>query len=237
MFKSILSDLLNHAHAEQPNECCGLVVQNGDVLTYAPCRNSDAFPQNQFTIHPDDWATIEDSGNIVAVCHSHVNQSAQPSDADKLGCERSGLPWLIVSVPSGDAVTIEPCGFTPKLIGREFVWGVFDCFTLVRDYYRDELAIELPPNQPYEWNFWKKGLDLYSCFEQFDFVEVTLNTEPQVHDIFLIQINSTVANHAAIYLGDGEILHHLEKQLSRRDVYGGFWQKHTRFVVRHQSLC
>lgn len=237
MLNEIRSDFLDHAHAEQPNECCGLVVQNGDILTYHPCRNSDTFPQQQFTIHPEDWASAEDCGAVVAVCHSHVNQSAQPSAADRVGCERSGLPWLIVSVPSGDVVRLEPNGFKPALIGREFVWGVFDCFTLVRDYYRETLAIELPPTEPYDWNFWKKGLDLYARFEQFDFVEITPDSEPQTHDVFLIQINADVANHAAIYLGNGEMLHHLEKQLSRRDMYGGFWQKHTRFMVRHKTLC
>ncbi len=56
-----------------------------------------------------------------------------------------------------------------------------------------------------------------------------------VGDVFLMQVNSEVPNHAAIYLGDGLILHHLQGRLSSRDVYGGYWQKITTHTLRHQS--
>jgi hypothetical protein len=32
------------------------------------------------------------------------------------------------------------------------------------------------------------------------------------------------------------MLHHLMGQLSREEVYGGFWQKTTAAVLRHRSL-
>jgi cell wall-associated NlpC family hydrolase len=52
-------------------------------------------------------------------------------------------------------------------------------------------------------------------------------------DCFLMQVASPVPNHAAVYLGDGLILHHLQGRLSSRDVYGGYWQKVTTHVLRY----
>jgi cell wall-associated NlpC family hydrolase len=57
----------------------------------------------------------------------------------------------------------------------------------------------------------------------------------RVGDVLLMQVHSEVPNHAAIVLGDGLILHHLQGRLSSRDVYGGYWQKITTHTLRHQS--
>ncbi|EHW30174.1 K protein [Escherichia coli DEC8D] len=35
---------------------------------------------------------------------------------------------------------------------------------------------------------------------------------------------SSVPNHAAIYCGDGELLHHIPEQLSKRERYTDKWQ-------------
>ncbi|MDD5271885.1 MAG: C40 family peptidase [Methylovulum sp.] len=235
---ALLAAVRGHAAACYPQECCGLIVGEGDSLCYHPCRNSDLFPARQFTVDPLDWVAAEERGVIRAVCHSHPNRAPQPSAADKLGCEQSGLPWVIVSVP-GDAWTVlTPSGFCAPLLGRDFVWGVFDCFTLVRDYYREVVGITLPDAEPYSYNFWKNGEALYEQrLEAFGFIRHGQGEELRAHDVLLIPIRSTIANHAAIYLGDGQIVHHLEGQLSRRDLYGGFWQKNTRFIARHNALC
>lgn len=232
----LISMIRSHADDVQPHECCGLLVELGDGLNYWPCRNRSPL-LNQFDLNPEDWAEAEDLGEIKAVVHSHINQSAEPSQADLLGCEATRLPWLILAIPSGEIRTITPTGWQMPLIGREFVWGICDCYTLVRDYYRETLAIRFKTPEPYQPNFWKSGQDLYARYQQWGFVAVPDDQPPQPHDIFLIQIRSDLANHAAVYLGDDLILHHVEGRLSERTVYGGFWHKATRFTIRHQSLC
>jgi proteasome lid subunit RPN8/RPN11 len=230
------SALAAHAGQEAPRECCGVVVERLGVPWYWPCRNRSPLP-NQFEIHPADWAEAEEAGEIVAVAHSHVRASAAASQADRLGCEASGLPWLIYGWPDGGRSTIHPCGFTLPLVGREFVWGICDCFTLVRDYYRSELGLLIDCPESYEYGFWRQGKPLYARFEAFGFVKVPAGEPPRVHDVFLMRLRSAVENHAAVYLGDGTLLHHLEKRLSERVQYGGFWQDVTVYTVRHASLC
>jgi len=112
---------------------------------------------------------------------------------------------------------------------------VLDCYSLIRDWYRQERGIDLPDFTRFdEW--WRRGENLYlDNFSGAGFHEVE-SSDMNPGDVLLMQVASPVPNHAAIYLGDGLILHHLQGRLSSRDVYGGYWQKITTHTLRHQLL-
>lgn len=227
----ILPDVHSHAAQAQPRECCGLAVVRRGRLRYWPCRNIAG--EAEFAIHPEDQAAAEDAGEVVAVCHSHVHLPPEPSEADRVMCERTGLPWLIVSWPTGAHAVITPSGHRPPLVGRQFVHGVMDCYTLARDYYAS-IGIELPDySREDEW--WLNGGDLYRRhFAEAGFVAVS--GEPRSHDALLMQVASPVPNHAAVMVEPGIILQHCHGRLSSRDVYGGYWRKVTTHVLRHRSM-
>ena len=233
--------LAEHAAGEYPNECCGLVVRRpGDVeAVYWPCRNASTEPGRQFVIDARDWAAAEDAGELLAVCHSHPDASANPSSADRAMCERSGLPWIIVGWPSAVLKRVAPEGWQAPLVGREFSYGVLDCYTLIQDYYARELGVLLPDFDRAHDGWWKaqagrSALNLYrDGFAAAGFLEVA--GPPQVHDVLLMQVAADVENHGAVYAGDGVILHHLYGRLSAREVYGGYWTRVTRAVLRHRS--
>lgn len=227
-------DLFAHAERDFPRECCGVVVVVRGKERYVPCRNMADANEN-FVLHPEDYAAAEDLGEITVIAHSHCNLPAVPSQPDLIGCEKSGKPWVIVSWPTQQIYEFEPTGYKAPLVGREFHHGTLDCYALCRDYYKEELGIDLPdPFREYEW--WLKGQNLYlDHFEENGFVIVDPATMRK-HDGLLIQSASQVPNHAAIYLGDNLILQHVMKRLSSRDVYGGWYRKCTVAVLRHRSL-
>lgn len=231
----IVADVLEHAAREQPRECCGLAVVVKGRLRYWPCRNA-AGSDFEFAIHPQDQAAAEDAGEVVAVCHSHVYLPPDPSEADRVMCERSGLPWLIVSWPTLIHRIIMPSGYSAPLVGRPFVHGMLDCYALVRDYYCDVCGIALP-DYAREDDWWLKGGNLYlEHFAEAGFVEID-PTDLRPHDAVLMQIASPVPNHAGVIDADGYLLHHCMGRLSSRDVYGGAWRKATTHVLRHRSLA
>lgn len=242
MKRQTLMAIQAHAVAEYPRECCGLIVVAGRKEVYRPCRNTASTPSEHFRLPSEDYAAAEDIGRIVALVHSHPSAPATPSDADRIMCEASGLTWHIVSVgqvvgetPScGDMQTIQPCGFEAPLVGRAFAHGILDCYTLVRDFYRRELGIALSQYER-EDGWWEKGQDLYSLerlrAEGFDLIEGA----PRRGDLVLMQIRSPVPNHAGVYLGDGQMLHHLADRLSETTPYGGMWAERTRYIVRHRE--
>jgi proteasome lid subunit RPN8/RPN11 len=222
---------LTHAQEAFPRESCGLLVIRKGREVYWPCRNMGV-GTDQFVLHPEDYAQADEQGQIVAVVHSHPGLPCTPSQADRVACEASGLPWHIVSIPSGDWTSIQPTGYAAPLVGREWSHGVLDCYALVRDWFRCECGIHLPNFTRFD-DWWKRGENLYlDNFAQVGFGVVEPD-ELQTGDCLLMQVASPVPNHAAVYLGDGLILHHLQGRLSSRDVYGGYWQKITTHTLRY----
>ena len=234
-----LSDVLGHALREYPRESCGLIVNARGHERYEPAPNLSPADQH-FALDPLTYALIEERAEVLTIVHSHPNARAKASQADLVGCERSGLPWLIVAVPSGEFHIFRPCGYEAPLTGRQFCYGVLDCYTLMQDWYRRELGIELPPPPlaAAKPGWWKRGpngeppQDLYmQGFAGAGFERVE---ELRAGDVILIQLQADVANHCAVYLGDQTILHHVWGRLSCREAWGGYWLKHARAFVRYQ---
>jgi proteasome lid subunit RPN8/RPN11 len=234
----ILSDFVkakfvDQAKAEAPRECCGLVIIKNGKQLYIPCKNLARGTDN-FILDPQDYEKADIAGEIVAVIHSHPNMSAKPSQADLVACEGSGLPWFIMGYPSEQWEYIQPSGYIAPLVGRTWSHGVLDCYSIIRDWYLQEKNIELLNfERSDEW--WKIGENLYlDNFEKAGFKQISLD-ELQAGDCMLMCIGSEVPNHGAVYLGNGQILHHVQNRLSTRDVYGGFWLKNTYGYYRYEK--
>jgi proteasome lid subunit RPN8/RPN11 len=225
--------IIEHAKKEFPRECCGLLLNISGYEVYFPCKNI-AKNQIDFILDPADYARAEDAGEVIAVVHSHCNISPKPSQADLVSCERSKLPWHIVSIPNETWHSFHPNGYKAPLIGREFSHGVNDCYSLIRDFYKENLGIELPDFDRSE-KWWDSGEDLY--FENFKKAGFEITDELKTNDVILIQLKSPVINHGAVYLGNDVIIHHVMNRLSYRETYSGFWKKCTRFILRYKGLA
>lgn len=229
------SAAVEHGKKEYPRESCGLLIIEAGAQVYVPCRNL-AQGTDQFVLSPDDYAAAEERGEIVAVVHSHPDAPAEPSQADRVACEASGLPWHIVSLPSGNWTETKPDGYVAPLVGRTWSHGVLDCYAIVRDWYKQERGIDLLDFERHD-DWWAHGGDLYAeNFAKAGFREISL-AEIGIGDVILMKLKSPVTNHSAVYLGDGLILHHLHGRLSSRDLYSGLWQKITTHVLRHEKNC
>jgi len=225
----------SHAREAFPREACGCLVSVAGAEVVILCRNISEHPTEHFVLHPEDYLFAARRGAMLGIWHTHPVTTSAPSQADISACNRSGLPWFIYSLHEDQMQVLYPAEEETPLCGRKFVWGVHDCWTLVRDYYRQILQITLPFNEQYPERFWEKGLDYYGRFAEIGFVKI-LNDDPREHDLLLMQISSPVPNHGAILLGNGQILHHLENRLSCPDIYGGYWQEITCGVLRHKEL-
>ena len=78
-----------------------------------------------------------------------------------------------------------------------------------------------------EDDWWRNGQNLYlDNLEATGLYQVPLSSA-QPGDVLLCCFGSSVPNHAAIYCGDGELLHHIPEQLSKRERYTDKWQRRT----------
>jgi cell wall-associated NlpC family hydrolase len=137
------------------------------------------------------------------------------------------------SWPEGDIRTVMPRGDRP-LTGRQFVLGHADCWSLIMDYFRTEHGITLP-NYSVDRHWWEQGENLYmdnwyECgFREFD-------GPSQPGDMVIMQVQSTVPNHAGILLEGNVLLHHMYGQLSQRIPYGGYYRDRTIKILRYKDL-
>ncbi|MGH2954052.1 MAG: Mov34/MPN/PAD-1 family protein [Solirubrobacterales bacterium] len=85
--RSLLDEIVAHARAEAPNECCGLVgAADGRATTVYRARNEFEDPR-RYNVHPQDLirivGEIEERGEeLAAIYHSHTKSEAFPSQTD-----------------------------------------------------------------------------------------------------------------------------------------------------------
>lgn len=230
----MVQEFLTHAEEAFPHEACGLVVKVGKKQRVVRCVNRHSDPSRAFMIAPEDYAAAEELGEVLAVYHSHPNNTAEPSMADLATCEALGVPWHIVSWPQAGYRYVEPSGYVAPLEGRQFVYGVHDCFSLVCDYYRT-IGIDIPPFDHGEYGWWARGESLYIKNMEAAGFQIVQDLRP--NDVILMAFDWDVPHHAAVFLGDDILLQHFDGKLSGKSFYGEFYQKATRHIVRHKSLC
>lgn len=238
----VLAKIQEAAIQAYPNEACGVITTVGKRGTVIPCTNISSEPTKFFVIDPRDYARAAKQGDIVAIWHSHPEGSSQASGFDISGVEATALNWMIIGIKKQDDGFVfeemkvySPVGTKTPYTERPYVVGIYDCYTLLRDYYAREFNVELAVYMHSE-SWWTEGKNLLvDNFEAEGFVKL-VNQSPELGDCFLLQAGSDTPNHVMIYVGDDKILHHCYGRLSRYDVYGGgYWQKHTSHHLRHKS--
>ena len=218
---------LSHAKIEDPKESVGLLLNIKGKERYYPCNNLSMSSYQCFILDPEDYVRADNTGEITAIIHSHPATPPTPSQADLVGCENSNLPWHIVNPKTEQWGYCEPNGYKAPLLGREWVWGVTDCWSLVRDWYREEKQIEL---KDYQRSMTPEEFLKNPLFEEYatqtGFRELEPNEKLQEGDVLLMSILHPTLNHVAIFLGD-MVLHHLADRLSCREPYSPWLLKCT----------
>lgn len=125
------------------------------------------------------------------------------------------------------------------LIGKPFTGiGRDDCFATVRAFYSHNFGIEIANYaRPSDWK--ANDLDLLrSCYvnEGFNMITDWKVQDLRPADLLAVMLGEANPNHLAIYLGEGEMLHHLYGKFSRVDPMGGYWRNHTSFILRHPDV-
>lgn len=224
----MIEEILEHLLNEYPKEGCGIILNRRGRKEWVPCTNVSDDPENSFEIDSREYLKASLQGDIYAIVHSHPDGSSEPSEHDRRACNFLGLPYYIFSLPDGEFTVCKPEVERAPLTGRDYEFGVQDCYSLVCDYYED-LGITLP-RMPFVDNFWEKGYNYFDDLqEEYGFVTVS---SPQKHDLIFFNVMSSIPNHCGVYTGEDIFLHHAVDRLSCRESLHSFWGKYIKRFVR-----
>jgi proteasome lid subunit RPN8/RPN11 len=221
-------DAVQHAADEFPRESVGLVIDG----IYERQENVAENPLDRFAIAANTVVKLASEGRkLEAVIHSHPGGLDEPTEDDMKSQMSTAVPWGIVVAGRapfwfGDQAPIQP------LENRVFRYGVTDCYSVVRDWYRLKgITIK---DYPRSNNWWLQGKNMYEeLYSDAGFHILEHDAEIKEGDIALMRVGQgfEALNHAAVYVGNDCILHHLASRLSRIEPLNR-WKNYVRCWVR-----
>lgn len=106
--RELYDQIIAHARAEAPNECCGVVAtSDGRAERVFAAANKFASPL-RFEIDESDlisiWRAIDEADlDLGAIYHSHTRTAPEPSQTDVNGAVNwPGSLWIIVGLATDD---------------------------------------------------------------------------------------------------------------------------------------
>ena len=228
----MIHEIKEHFEKEYPREGCGVIAIVKGKKKWFPCTNI-AEDDDDFIICSTEYLKLKLKYDIIGIVHNHIDASNEPSENDINYCNALGIPYYIFSYPSMDLNIVEPKKRNQPLIGREYEFGVNDCFEALRDWLTTKNII-IPPRAPFENDWWKKGLN-YFCpdvIKEWNHTEVK---EPQENDVLIFSVESNVPNHCGVYIGNDTFFHHAVHRLSCRENLYPLWIKYLTGVYRYDA--
>jgi proteasome lid subunit RPN8/RPN11 len=104
--QDVLDRIVAHATEEKPNECCGLLIGNADLVSdLVRARNVRRSP-TKFQVEPaDQFAAVRKARaaglEVIGAYHSHPNGPSGPSETDRLRLNDPTMVHVIVSLAHG----------------------------------------------------------------------------------------------------------------------------------------
>lgn len=230
-----IDNIIKQANANPREEICGFVIQRAlNMLEAFPTANAAENREEHFQILPQELLRAKNTGNLLAVYHSHWDRPAIPSEADISNSEEIGLPFYIYSLLDQRLVCYVPSTLEKlSVVDRPYLPLVYNCMTLCIDYYEKTLGIPMTKLETDYSETFVMSRKLMDYAKSNGFVRMG---DPRPGDIVVMNLNNSVPDHTGIYLEHGDLFHHLLERRSERTVYGGIWAKATCYFLRHSSL-
>lgn len=150
------------------------------------------------------------------------------------GQVETAVPWGIVHTDGKDASAVLWWGdfrLDEPMLGQSYLWGVNDCWSLIRKWYWQNRTTKLP-EIPRDEQAFHSGADMMLAnMAAAGFYEIA-ERNVRTGDVVFLKIRSAIPNHCALLAEGGMLLHHLPGRLSCRD---HIWVRHITNWLRHEG--
>lgn len=214
---------------ENPNEeICALILTSGDSTFIYKCKNISSNREKFFEISSLDYLRAWNEGKNQIVGMVHSQRSTRPSIADIVNYRNHKLPSYIYSFESDDIIEITDKHLKfNKYLGRDFEINKNDCFSLIREYYKDEKDISIF-NYPRKDNWYKENPNIINDnYKKEGFIKIELNN---IIESDIVELNNF---HFGIYLEGDLLLSHERGKFSNIERLTNLLKKRITNIYRY----
>lgn len=240
------NNIRNFSKKDLTKEACGLFIVSDNIIQLLQTNNISSKPEKHFLISGAEINSIKQKGKILGIWHSHLTGTDGLSVPDQIVAEKLNLHSIVYCVENDAFFEYQPIGLEVPLIGRPFYFGVLDCLTLIVDYYKRTLNIEM--QYPYDnpiinidpGSYITSPLNNIKNSYAKDYLISQNFTEvfsPREHDVLLFTVDDIVCpSHFAVYLKENRLLHQLYNCLSESCSYSKYWKARQKHTMRHKMM-
>jgi proteasome lid subunit RPN8/RPN11 len=232
--QELKNQIKEHSQRELPFESCGLLISCDNEIKFFPCRNSSCFDKKiHFELDSLDYLKASKLGKIISLVHSQENSDT--SELDKINSKIHNIKSIIYSWKND--IFFECSGSQlEKYLGKKFNIKTDNCYTLLQDYFKNELGIILK-NYSLDENWYEKNPKIIeNNFKQNGFIQKDIN-DIKKNDVILFDLlESGNPHHIGIYLGDNNFLHNQRGGYSNIEYLSKIWKDKIKFVLKHKDI-
>ncbi len=212
-------------------ECCGCVYKVSGKKYVHKCKNFSTNPQSHFIMSPFDYLKCSISGKIEYIFHSHNSEKCEFSEFDKVQLYNHKIRGILYNTKMDTLKIFYPESFNNPYIGKAFEFNKSDCYTLVREYYKDKFNIHLPDfNRSSKWS---ESININDEFLKQNLL--TENDKLEKGNIIVFQF-SKHPDHFGIYLENNLFLHHPRNRFSIIDeIANGYEKRIFKILKPHEA--
>ena len=173
-----------YAEAAHPVEACGFVLVDGTVVE---CTNTST-EADTFVISAEETALYLD--DAVASWHSHADYASM-SFADINAAKALNLPYVVFNCASTEFYYFDPRQ-SAGLVGRPWMYGGYDCYSAVRDWYSQEMGVQMADYERlYEGEWTQRGFTHFEDnFAAEGFIKIPKTVDLESGDVLLFRIRN-----------------------------------------------
>jgi cell wall-associated NlpC family hydrolase len=227
---NIKKEMVAFANGHSPCEVCALLIEKDNKLSIFKCQNISPDKQNHAILSPIDYIRASKRGKIVA--HFHSQKEKNPSLLDNINAFNHNIYSIVYSWYFHKFSIVEPK--LKDYLNKDYQIGVNDCYSLVINYFKNELNINIKDyNRDENW-YKKEPNPILENFKNQGGVPVSFG-DIRKHDVIVFNI-SGVPSHFAIYLGNNFILYHPYNDKSIINELSDSLKKRIIVILRHKNL-
>jgi cell wall-associated NlpC family hydrolase len=175
--------------------------------------------------------------NTVSKLVIDLNSDLSVPDDTRQEMNTNNIAYTIIGKNKDYSKSFLPDRYFEKVAyeNRIYIYGMLDCYTLIRDYFRNKHNIWIPANIDRSFNWWNNGKNLYvDLYHKYGFKQITSAIKRD--DVLLFKFGNSMPSHSAIYIGNGMMLHHMLGRLSCVEPFDGIYKSSLIGVLRYDPV-